>query len=59
MTFFYKISFVGFETQQIASFEVIDSKVDLGILKLVPSAKILDEVTGTAEAMTYSGGRRR
>lgn len=47
--FFIEISFIGFDKLTIREFEIVDGKVELGILSLANSGEMLDEVTVRAE----------
>ncbi|MFT5385706.1 MAG: hypothetical protein ACI81W_003115, partial [Saprospiraceae bacterium] len=47
--FYIEISFIGFVTQTIKDFSIVEGKVDLGNILLVENTKILEEVVVRAE----------
>ncbi len=42
--FYIELSFMGYITKRIESFEINSGKVDLGVVQLLPDAQLLDEV---------------
>lgn len=47
--FYIELSFIGFVSQRIEEFKIIDGKLDLGTVSLVENSTTLDEVTVRAE----------
>ena len=47
--FYIEISFMGYKTKKISDFKVKNSKIDLGIIKLLEDNEALDEVIVTGE----------
>lgn len=49
---FLEITYIGYTTKSIAQLDAVDGKVDLGVLTLGQSARVLDEMSVTAERST-------
>ena len=47
--FYLEISFLGFETQQIEDFKIVNDRINLGVITIKDNSTNLDEVTVRAE----------
>lgn len=58
--FYVKISFMGYQTKTITDFEIIDNKIDLGMVSLAPDTQLLDAIVveGETSKMTFQLDKR-
>ncbi|MDN5204919.1 TonB-dependent receptor [Fulvivirgaceae bacterium BMA10] len=47
--FYLEVAYLGYLTMQIHEFEIKENKVDLGLVKIMPDQKVLDEITVVGE----------